>query len=596
MQLRQRLNLRTRRLAFNVAAPPAIPNSPFPANGATRGFSPTLGWQAYGATGYDVYFGITPTPPLVSTGQSIAQYVAGVSPLIPTTYYWQIVAFNQYGTVTGPVWSFQILPDPEPIDDNSTTLLRDSQIKLMSNMAQQRTRFLLAGAGGTIAADTPVGSTTVDINEDAINTFSGGQAQIGCQRITYVSVVRGDDLTPDPTRIGSATNTPDVLGELVIGATYRWGYTFQRDSDGAETGMSPIAACVVTVQGASGNAVNIDLTQCDEAPAGYTRCWYRTSANGSDFVRLPVLYPLMGNQFHYAFDRDPGNIVLFDGVGDEWRGFVSSAFRDNQDPPTGNKDPIEILSWAAGSPTVIESIGNHNLTDNDWVAILGAGAQINGKHKILVVDPTHFSIDVVSKTTGSGGQFQQQVFYYAEEDYITPHQDPSTVQYAFPYNQHTWTLSPDPFPRKTIITLKGVTGITEILKEGREVNIFLQYDDAVLQTALGLQEGGDGIREDYIKDTSMPTYAAMAARGAVLAGQFGRPVKEASYSTIDVNSAKDRIVSINLTWPPIVESLRIQTVGVSEIHDSTGYPAKRNVTASSIKFDLDDLLRKISGR
>jgi len=89
-----------------AALPPTPPTLLSPANGATGvSLSPTLTWNASsGATSYDVYFGTSSTPPLV-TNVSTTSYVPGT--LIPNTiYHWQVVARNAGGTGASPVWSF----------------------------------------------------------------------------------------------------------------------------------------------------------------------------------------------------------------------------------------------------------------------------------------------------------------------------------------------------------------------------------------------------------------------------------------------------------------------------------------------------------
>jgi O-glycosyl hydrolase len=85
--------------------PPATPTSPYPANGATGvSTSPTLTWTASGASTYDLRFGTTTPPPLVATVTNPTYSVTSLA--ASTTYYWQIVARNNNGATTGPVWSF----------------------------------------------------------------------------------------------------------------------------------------------------------------------------------------------------------------------------------------------------------------------------------------------------------------------------------------------------------------------------------------------------------------------------------------------------------------------------------------------------------
>ena len=78
--------------------PPLLcPVSYTPATGST-GVNPTLGrtltWaNGGGATSYDVYFGTSPTPPLVSTSQTATSYATGAMS-DSTTYYWKVISKN----------------------------------------------------------------------------------------------------------------------------------------------------------------------------------------------------------------------------------------------------------------------------------------------------------------------------------------------------------------------------------------------------------------------------------------------------------------------------------------------------------------------
>jgi|GEM_PF-1142410 len=91
----------------SVVAPPSCATLIAPANnssgcpGAT-----TLSWNAAAsATGYDVYFGTTNTPPLVSSNQAGTTYNAGN--LAVGTYFWRIEPRNGAGTATGcTTWTF----------------------------------------------------------------------------------------------------------------------------------------------------------------------------------------------------------------------------------------------------------------------------------------------------------------------------------------------------------------------------------------------------------------------------------------------------------------------------------------------------------
>jgi len=72
-----------------------------PANSGTGiALSQTLQWAvSTGATGYDVYFGTSASPPLVSSNQAGTTYTPTLA--VVTLYYWIVVAKNSMGSATG---------------------------------------------------------------------------------------------------------------------------------------------------------------------------------------------------------------------------------------------------------------------------------------------------------------------------------------------------------------------------------------------------------------------------------------------------------------------------------------------------------------
>ncbi|HMX41672.1 MAG TPA: GEVED domain-containing protein, partial [Saprospiraceae bacterium] len=93
---------------LNVLAPPSCATLIAPANNANLSCpgATTLSWNAAAtATGYDVYFGTTNNPPLVSSNQAGTTYDAGNLGL--GTYFWRVVPKNAAGDATGcSTWTF----------------------------------------------------------------------------------------------------------------------------------------------------------------------------------------------------------------------------------------------------------------------------------------------------------------------------------------------------------------------------------------------------------------------------------------------------------------------------------------------------------
>ncbi len=93
--------------SFQVTlASPAAPVLASPANGSTGApLTAALTWNAAsGATSYEVYFGTLSTPPLVTTTTATSYVATGLA--ANTTYHWQIVAQNSFGSSGSPIWSF----------------------------------------------------------------------------------------------------------------------------------------------------------------------------------------------------------------------------------------------------------------------------------------------------------------------------------------------------------------------------------------------------------------------------------------------------------------------------------------------------------
>jgi hypothetical protein len=76
---------------------------------STNDFIGHLSWNPVpGATGYDVYFGVNGTSPLVKIGDNVSApmlALPGMDPL--TVYYWQVVAHTPSGDIPGPVQWFK---------------------------------------------------------------------------------------------------------------------------------------------------------------------------------------------------------------------------------------------------------------------------------------------------------------------------------------------------------------------------------------------------------------------------------------------------------------------------------------------------------
>jgi hypothetical protein len=125
-----------------------------------------------------------------------------------------------------------------------------------------------------------------------------------------------------------------------------------------------------------------------------------------------------------------------------------------------------------------------------------------------------------------------------------------------------------------------------------KVRIFETLNDLDAQAAMALREGGDGVHEFYIKDTTLDTRERCIARGRAELELFKNPIVTINYATRDPKTRSGKTVVANLTNPPCVGTFKIQTVDIDQINISAGTGPRYHVTASNVRFTLEDLLRR----
>src|SRR5262245_11327341 len=127
------------------------------------------------------------------------------------------------------LWFFQDIEfsdPPDALDAANTTLIRDPPFSQSEDWTQIRTRILMTGAGGNVAADVPIGGTQVPMdNVDAFNS-AGGQAKARGQVFSYGAVQRGGHTLVGP---GVGAPAPIVilrLGSGIESGVHGWSITF----------------------------------------------------------------------------------------------------------------------------------------------------------------------------------------------------------------------------------------------------------------------------------------------------------------------------------------------------------------------------------
>ncbi len=167
------------RLVISISEnnPPNLPTNPSPANHATEvAIDVDLSWTGgdpnVGDTvTYNVYFGTSDTPPLVSEGQTGMTYDPGTLQNY-ATYYWKIIAKdNHAASTTGPLWDFTTFSAPgpnqapntptNPFPENGATVFTPVTLSVLVSDPDgdaMNVTFYDASDGSVIDTDTSVAS------------------------------------------------------------------------------------------------------------------------------------------------------------------------------------------------------------------------------------------------------------------------------------------------------------------------------------------------------------------------------------------------------------------------------------------------------
>lgn len=140
--------------------------------------------------------------------------------------------------------------------------------------------------------------------------------------------------------------------------------------------------------------------------------------------------------------------------------------------------------------------------------------------------------------------------------------------------------------------LTGVTGVAAAIDKGSSVYIWVQRDNTVAQTALAALEGGDGIHEGFVVDERRGESSLTALCDAQLE-LYADPIVTISYATRDIKTRAGKTIHVNLGAPTsLTGDFTIQDVTINEIDIASNTYPRHQVTASSVRFSLDDLLRR----
>ena len=152
-------------------------------------------------------------------------------------------------------------------------------------------------------------------------------------------------------------------------------------------------------------------------------------------------------------------------------------------------------------------------------------------------------------------------------------------------------------------TISLSTPLDVALAEGSRVQVEIMVEDVQAQITLGQVELDDqdhvtdGVHEFVVPyDEQRQTIPQLYARAYAELELFARPIVTVYYATTDAKTKSGQTVHIDLTDPPCLGDFLIQEVTIDWVYDHLTLGPRYSVRASSVKFDLSDLLLLIAAQ
>lgn len=406
------------------------------------------------------------------------------------------------------------------------------------------------------------------------------------------SVTTGE-LDPPPHQPGLTGPTPG--GSLGIGI-YKYAYTFVNAA--GETTPSPVRTASIPTS----SGFQTWLVQMIEAgPTGTTaRKLYRTAVDGTQLKLVATIADNVHNQ-NYSDGNADGSLGADAPT-------VNTATVNQVEisgvavGPSGTTSRKVYRTAAGGSQlklqqTIANNTATVGVTDSTADGSLGANAPTSDTSGLTQpqgqINPGATSMIVTSTAPfRSGGGWLDgpgsQVIRYGAISGNTlldiPSSGQGSVSATIAYGATVRALP----------MLVGVSGLDLPLVKGATVHVWVQVDDPAAQAALAARDGSDGIIEHRIVDERREAESLRALCAADLL-QYGYPLETVRYATRDVKTKSGKPISISLVKPPISDDLVIQDVTITEINTARGVAPRFTVTASSARFSVEDLLRRLTG-
>jgi phage-related protein len=245
-----------------IGTSPNTPTPVSPTNGQTiNNDMIQLNWNCSDPDGdpltYDMYFGTTENPPLVSQGQSENYYAVTLDE--NQTYYWKIVAHdNNFNVTSSPIWNFTFSANPTDWSSISVDVFGSAVSSSNSSASLDQSDwnwgYAVSGSGPTVDGNIATGAvfTYTWTNISLVTTNVGD----GFAFRTY------DGTNYNETVWRYSIVNQEESAETITSSTNEWGYVNISTTTNANYDIT------LTIDAANNNAVSAVIKESQ--PGNYT--------------------------------------------------------------------------------------------------------------------------------------------------------------------------------------------------------------------------------------------------------------------------------------------------------------------------------------
>lgn len=493
--------------------------------------------------------------------------------------------FDRVAQLIGAVWRLNTKdlavffddpgPNPDDVTDSNTDLIRDPQPTLSTDISQVRNRVFGKSATANVLADVAV--TDREIEVDGLDLFAAGAGDLfsGCQRFSYTG--KATVSTPVPRDAGgdalTATDDNSINGNVPAGQWY-YSSTFVGASGESDLSAESNVASTAQVQtGATLNGVPYEFLSGGDIDDG-SHSWAIAdfTADGRCAFSGPgATSTVPGGQIHFY------NISL-------------------------TVDPRVTSRWlmrtkALGNPNEYFFAVEMDLSDTEVFDTL-ADAELTGTPIPLGFNNTGSIVNLSDIPIGPPDTTARNIYRREGAEtaptLLTTISDNETTELEDNFASTGGVPFPGALSPLVRQMLTGISGLTHTILAGDPISLFLMMEDIAAQAEVATFEGGDGVHEFEVPDTSsMTNLTDMTRRLTAELTLYAPPIKTVRFGSRDRKFKAGTTVVFNLTDPPIVATLKVQTVNIDQLHESSDLKERRTVVASSVRHTLDDLLRHV---